>query len=77
MSIYKIQCNGKDIKWEHLVSVYKSGTGADRPVPGLSQAHKLKYEHIYLTSFSKMRVDLAAEVYYNYSSTYKDCSGVV
>ena len=23
---------------------------------------KLKYEHVYLTSFSKMRVDLAAEV---------------
>ena len=23
---------------------------------------KLKYEHVYLTSFSKMRVDLAAQV---------------
>jgi len=24
---------------------------------------KLKYEHVYLTSFSKLRVDLAAQVY--------------
>ena len=28
----------------------------------LSYVHKLKYEHIYLTSFSKMWVDLAAQV---------------
>ena len=26
---------------------------------------KLKFEHIHLTSFSKMRVDLAAQVYLN------------
>ena len=25
--------------------------------------HKLKYEHLHLTSFSKMRVDLAAQVF--------------
>ena len=30
---------------------------------GLSIVPKLKYEHIYLTSFSKMRVDLAAQVH--------------
>ena len=29
---------------------------------GLSIVPKLKYEHVYLTSFSKMRVDLAAQV---------------
>lgn len=29
---------------------------------GLTTQYKLKYEHIYLTSFSKMRVDLAAQV---------------
>ena len=27
---------------------------------------KLRYEHIYLTSVSKMRVDLAAQVSYKY-----------
>ncbi len=30
--------------------------------PGLTVLPKLKYEHISLTSFSKMRVDLAAQV---------------
>ena len=30
--------------------------------PGLTLLPKLKYEHINLTSFSKMRVDLAAQV---------------
>jgi len=29
---------------------------------GLRLVPKLKYEHIYLTSYSKMRVDLAAQV---------------
>ena len=31
--------------------------------PGLSLVPKLKFEHIYLGSFAKMRVDLAAQVY--------------
>ena len=30
--------------------------------PGLSIVPKIKYEHIHLTSFPKMRVDLAAQV---------------
>lgn len=30
--------------------------------PGLALVPKLKYEHVYLTSFSRMRVDLAAQV---------------
>ena len=30
---------------------------------GLAMVPKLKYEHIKLTSFSKMRVDLAAQVH--------------
>lgn len=29
---------------------------------GLSVIPKIKYEHVFLTSFSKMRVDLAAQV---------------
>ena len=31
-------------------------------VQSLSLVPKLKYEHVFLTSFSKMRVDLAAQV---------------
>jgi hypothetical protein len=61
MTLY-VQCNGKSISWQHLIDLYKAGTGADRPSPGLSLVHKLKYEHVYLSSFSKMRVDLAAQV---------------
>ena len=30
--------------------------------PGLCMVHKLKREHVYLTSFSKLRVDLATQV---------------
>lgn len=44
------------------MSLYYRDAGADRESPGLSLTHKLKREHVYLTSFSKMRVDLAAEV---------------
>ena len=37
--------------WQHLV---EGGTGAVKLAPGLSSALKLKYEHIYLTSFSQL-----------------------
>ena len=42
-----------------MVDLYhcNAGTGT-----GLSMVHKLKQEHIHLTSFSKVRVDLAAQV---------------
>ena len=55
-----IQCNGKDISWSHLVRLYHNNRSAD--APGLALITKLKYEHIWLTSYSKMRVDLAAQV---------------
>jgi len=57
-----LQCNGKEIKWEHLAALYERDRGAVREAPGLSLVPKLKWEHIHLTSFSKMRVDLAAQV---------------
>ena len=40
----------------------KRNAGKNTETPGLSIAHKLKYEHIKLTNFSKMHVDLAAQV---------------
>jgi hypothetical protein len=55
-------CNGKDISWGHLEKLYENDKGADRQAPGLAVVPKLKYEHLHLTSFSKMRVDLAAQV---------------
>ena len=54
-----LQCNGKGIKWKHLAALYKCDSGAVRDAPGLSLVPKLKWEHIHLMSFSKMRVDLA------------------
>ena len=56
------QCNGQHISWQHLESLYKRDTGAGAGPVGLRLVPKLKYEHIYLSSFAKMRVDLAAQV---------------
>lgn len=56
------QCNGSSIDWKLVVELYQCNTGAYTATPGLSLVPKIKYEHIYLTSFSKMRVDLAAQV---------------
>jgi len=53
------QCNGKPILWEHLEALYQEDTSKDA---GLRLIPKLKFEHIHLNSFSKMRVDLAAQV---------------
>ena len=54
-----IQCQGSEISWKHIVALYYRNMGA---ATGLSMVPKLKYEHVYLNSFSKMRVDLAAQV---------------
>ena len=50
-----LQYEGNEISWQHL-DLDDTKSDGKRLVP------KLKYEHIYLTTFSKMRVDLAAEV---------------
>ena len=52
------------------MELYRGGLGANRNAGGLSLLPKLKYEHVYLTSFSKMRVDLAAQVMQNPSSGF-------
>ena len=56
-----LQCNGKEISWSHLVALYERNRNKD--TAGLALLPKLKYEHIYLSSFSKMRVDLATQVF--------------
>ena len=61
-----LQCNGKEIRWRHLQDLYHRDSGAKKSAGGLSLVPKLKYEHIFLTSFSKMRVDLAAQVSFTY-----------
>ena len=57
---YFLKCQGKEIGWSHLVSLYEH----NRSDAGLSLILKLKFEHIHLATFSKMRVDLAAQVQY-------------
>ena len=52
------QCRGKEISWNHLLKLYEK----NRSDSGLALIPKLKYEHLHLTTFSKMRVDLAAQV---------------
>jgi len=44
------------------VDLYRKNAGAITSTPGLSLVPKIKYEHVNLTNFSKMRVDLAAQV---------------
>lgn len=57
------QCNGKEISWSHLVQLYyHNRCQSAKSNPGFALIPKLKYEHINLSSFSKMRVDLAAQV---------------
>ena len=55
-----LQCEGEEISWRHLISLYYRNNGSSHDQ--LSLVPKLKYEHVYLNSFSKMRVDLAAQV---------------
>ncbi|XP_062509723.1 uncharacterized protein LOC134185850 isoform X2 [Corticium candelabrum] len=54
---------GKDISWNHLRRLYYQDSGAQRCAGGLSLVPKLKFEHLKLSSFSKMRVDLAVQEY--------------
>jgi len=58
-----LQCNGKRIDWQHLVDIYEQETFSEvsmRLVP------KLTFEHIKLTLYSKIIVDLAAQFKYAY-----------
>ena len=62
ISLLTFYYNGKQISWCHLEELYKEDTGASEGPVGLHLVPKLKYEHIHLSSFSKMRVDLAVQV---------------
>ena len=55
-----MQFDGKEILWSHLVDLYWKNWSQDSP--GFALLEKLKFEHIRLTSHSRMRVDLAAQV---------------
>ena len=57
-----LQNKGKKISWSHIDELYKGDSGAVGSAAGLCLLPKLKYEHVHLNNFSKMRVDLAAQV---------------
>ena len=50
--------NGQPISYESIVRLYYDSR-SNTDTPRLTLTPKLKYEHVHLTSFSKMRVDLA------------------
>ena len=56
--------------WNHLLELYKKCARAKTSTPGLTLLSRLKYEHVYPTSFSKMRVDLAAQVSFYCGTLY-------
>lgn len=57
-----LQRNGQFIEWKHLQQLYEKLMRMAAQSKGLSLVPKLKEEHISLTSYSWMRVDLAAQV---------------
>ena len=59
----KTQKNGKYISWKHIEDLF--GKDHESPNLGFSLCHKLTRRHLCLTSFSKMKVNLAAQVSYN------------
>lgn len=61
MSYLFVQCNGQPIKWQFIQEVYEQNLGSSSNV-GISMVQKLTLEHLNLTSFSKMRVDLVSQV---------------
>ena len=56
------QCNGQNIDWQLFFRLYEANAGWVTETLGVSIVHKLKHEHLRLTYFSKMRVDLAVQV---------------
>ena len=53
---------GQEISWQHIWELYERNFRSTTNC-GVPMVHKLTLEHINLTSFSKMRVDLAAQVH--------------
>lgn len=59
---HNVQNNGKVMEWCHIQELYHKITSTAISSNGITLVPKLKQEHISLTSYSRMRVDLAAQV---------------
>lgn len=60
--VFCYQINGKRILWQQLRGLYDAKLSLLKRSKGLFLLKKLSKEHLDLTSYSRMRVDLAAEV---------------
>jgi hypothetical protein len=60
----RLMWNGQDMLWSHIAALYYADLEQD-----LHQLPKLTIDHINLTSFSKMKVNLAAQVLSNTVAT--------
>ena len=59
-TLHTLQKNGQIISWKSIEHLYLKETSTS--TPGVRLCHKLTKEHVWLTSFSRMRVYLAAQV---------------
>ena len=57
-----LQNNGQHISWKHIEKLYEFKTSMAKDSHGLFLLKHLSIEHIRLTSYSRMRVDLAVQV---------------
>ena len=60
VSPISLQINGKHISWHHLTQLYQKSTTSS----ALTLLPKITWGHLHLSSYSRMRVDLAAQVNY-------------
>ena len=68
--LFFLQINGKDISWKHLVRAYEANRGRTTESAGLWLLNKVKFQHVFLTPYSRMRVDLAAQVKHTHTHTH-------
>ena len=71
MHFQYMQINGSHISWHHLTDLQKKATSRT----GLSLLPKIKSEHLHLTSYSRMKVYLAAQVHI-YRIIFKYCMSI-
>ena len=57
--LFTLQKNGQDISWKHVENLYLTETNT---IGGVRLCPKLTKEYFWLSSYSKMRVYLAAQV---------------
>ena len=55
-------CRRMESSWQHLLRLYDAKNALGGKSQGLYLLKKLSMEHVHLTSYSRMRVNLAAQV---------------